>query len=400
MNVPSQDLRAPAVAGEPLRLTRPSLVAPGDAGRLADVLARQVASLPAGMVAQTALGSVRFRAPDEVVETVVRPRFPDSGLLDSADFDIAVLPHGPASVALVEFVEEKRRRDGGSAVQLPHETADWFVEKKDADPRYPAALVRVSEGATSVAAWVSDEHPMWHNVWVRGARQLLVAHAIRQGGQFWHGALVCRDGSGLMLAGAKHAGKTTIMLHLLRSHGFDLVSNDKVLAVVDCDSAPRLVGLPYSVGVWEETARGFPELPRCGATATGAYTRAYSGAVRRYFIESRDVAAAFGRRLREETRLAMLAVPRYDKDTAGASATKPIRRPDLPPNFFYECVSPGTEYWDRLAGWGPERFDRDGEAARNVLAGIPRIEVVHGRDGARAAAERIAAAFASLESEL
>ena len=73
-----------------------------------------------------------------------------------------------------------------------------------------------------------------------------IEHLLRRGGLLCH-ASACAKGSGaIVIAGGPGVGKSTLALHLLE-HGFDFVSNDRVV----------LLGEPRSVH-----AHGVPKLPR------------------------------------------------------------------------------------------------------------------------------------------
>jgi hypothetical protein len=74
-----------------------------------------------------------------------------------------------------------------------------------------------------------------------------------------HGAAVLRRHRGLIIAGPKRAGKTSLLIHLLQQSGTHYVSNDRV--VVDLHApTPTLRGMPTLVTVRPSTLDLFPPL--------------------------------------------------------------------------------------------------------------------------------------------
>jgi hypothetical protein len=76
-----------------------------------------------------------------------------------------------------------------------------------------------------------------------------------------HGAALARGDSGLVIAGPKEAGKTSLLIHCLRDPTARFVANDRV--VVDLDRPePGLRGMPTIVSIRPGTLASFPELKR------------------------------------------------------------------------------------------------------------------------------------------
>lgn len=99
------------------------------------------------------------------------------------------------------------------------------------------------------------------NSLMRVVRELGMIGTERAGGLVLHGAAVLLGGQGLVFAGPKKAGKTSLLLHLLSQPGVEYVANDRVVVTAHGDGA-MLRGLPTIVTVRERTARLFPELER------------------------------------------------------------------------------------------------------------------------------------------
>lgn len=73
-----------------------------------------------------------------------------------------------------------------------------------------------------------------------------------------HAAALAVDGRGLFIAGPKNAGKTTLLLHALRSADARLISNDRVFVEPGKPSVIR--GVPTIVSIRPETLAMLPEL--------------------------------------------------------------------------------------------------------------------------------------------
>jgi hypothetical protein len=96
------------------------------------------------------------------------------------------------------------------------------------------------------------------NTLMRVVRELAMIAAERAGAIIVHGAAARVDGAGLVLAGPKKAGKTTLLLHLLSRPGAALVTNDRVTVTMEATGGAALRGMPTIVAVRERTARTFP----------------------------------------------------------------------------------------------------------------------------------------------
>jgi hypothetical protein len=123
--------------------------------------------------------------------------------------------------------------------------------------------VRVLAGTDRVGARVAL---------MRVVRELAMLHARRAGHLLFHAAALAAGGRGIALLGDKHAGKTTLLLHLLRVPGTRFVANDRTLVTRD-GSGGRLVGLPSIVALRPGTLAFFPELRRRLAERRSAFWR-------------------------------------------------------------------------------------------------------------------------------
>ncbi|HNV03097.1 MAG TPA: hypothetical protein PLE61_12215 [Vicinamibacterales bacterium] len=95
---------------------------------------------------------------------------------------------------------------------------------------------------------------------MRTVREILVSRAL-DGGTLLdlHAAAFAAGGRAVLLAGAKNAGKTTLLIHALASGHADFVANDRVFVSVDGNAAIA-IGVPTIVSVRPWTAAAFPAL--------------------------------------------------------------------------------------------------------------------------------------------
>ena len=94
---------------------------------------------------------------------------------------------------------------------------------------------------------------------MRVVRELAMRHAQHKGGLLLHAAALAVGDRGLILAGAKDAGKTTLLINLLRHGTTRYVSNDRVL-VSQALSPARLHGMPTIISIRPGTLELFPRL--------------------------------------------------------------------------------------------------------------------------------------------
>jgi len=96
---------------------------------------------------------------------------------------------------------------------------------------------------------------------MRVVREFAMNHAHRSGCLVIHGSAFVVGGRGVVIAGPKRAGKTTLLIHVLRQAGAQYLSNDRV--VVSCEeTGPTMRGMPTIVTVRQQTLEMFPLLYR------------------------------------------------------------------------------------------------------------------------------------------
>jgi hypothetical protein len=115
-----------------------------------------------------------------------------------------------------------------------------------------------------------NDHPRGRTALMRVIRELAMGHAQSSGGLVLHASAFSVEDRGFVLAGPRKSGKTTLLIHALRSGRASYLANDRVLVNPDPSDAcapPRLRGLPTIIVIRETTADIFPDLKRRLATS-------------------------------------------------------------------------------------------------------------------------------------
>ncbi|MGH7412488.1 MAG: hypothetical protein ACREJ6_15715 [Candidatus Methylomirabilis sp.] len=94
---------------------------------------------------------------------------------------------------------------------------------------------------------------------MRVTREFAMNHLHRAGCLIIHGSAFVVGDRGVIIAGPKRAGKTTLLIHALRGGAVAYLSNDRVVASFD-GTAPMLRGMPTVVTVRRQTLEMFPSL--------------------------------------------------------------------------------------------------------------------------------------------
>lgn len=96
---------------------------------------------------------------------------------------------------------------------------------------------------------------------MRVVREFAMMHSWARGSLVIHGAALAVGDSGIIIAGPKGAGKTSLLVYCLQAADARFVSNDRV--VVDlAQSEPVARGMPTLVTIRDQTLDLFPELER------------------------------------------------------------------------------------------------------------------------------------------
>lgn len=94
---------------------------------------------------------------------------------------------------------------------------------------------------------------------MRVTREFAMNHSHRAGCLIIHGSAFVVGDRGVIFAGPKRAGKTTLLIHALQGGAAAYLSNDRVVASFD-GTAPMFRGMPTVVTVRRQTLEMFPDL--------------------------------------------------------------------------------------------------------------------------------------------
>lgn len=119
-------------------------------------------------------------------------------------------------------------------------------------------LYTVGQASRSVTILSPEHNASARTALMRVVREMAMNRSRRDGGVFLHAAAISVGGRGMLIAGEKHAGKTTVLLHLLRETAADYVANDRVLLPSPAAATAR--GMPTIVTVRPQTLAFLPGL--------------------------------------------------------------------------------------------------------------------------------------------
>lgn len=233
---------------------------------------------------------------------------------------------------------------------------------------------------------------------MRVVRQMLAAPALAGGGLVnLHAAAFAVAGQAVLLAGAKAAGKTTMLIHALASGKADLIANDRVF--INGSPGPAgVVGVPTVVSIRPWTLQVFPglrhhavERPACLRVGEAPQPRAVEAGTREFALSPAQLALRLGARRVRGAPIAAVVFPIVSAVT-GTWTFEPVSRAEAAVRLR-ECL-----YGARVArrartvfegsdGGIPHREQREAAIAR-LAASVPCVQANLGpgayRDGAGA----------------
>jgi hypothetical protein len=121
------------------------------------------------------------------------------------------------------------------------------------------AFYRIDRRRGHVRVLASGRSSLTRVATMRVVRELAMTAVPGGGGLLLHGAALAIGHRGIVLAGPRRAGKTTLLLHALQAQGAAFVANDRVLARVS-GRRVGLRGMPTVVTVRAETLAMFPAI--------------------------------------------------------------------------------------------------------------------------------------------
>ncbi len=155
----------------------------------------------------------------------------------------------------------------GRIVRHPEWTGSGPDERILFDTDYQAFYL-IDRRSGHVGILVPPRPRLVRSALMRVVREMAMVACHRGDGLLVHGAAFAVDARGVVLAGPKRAGKTTLLLHALQAAGTAFVANDRVLLHRE-DGRLRLRGMPTVVKLRPSTLATFP------AMAERIQTRAY-----------------------------------------------------------------------------------------------------------------------------
>jgi hypothetical protein len=141
-------------------------------------------------------------------------------------------------------------------VRLParRDRAHWLVFDKSYGTVY-----RLSDLGSPIEILHSGTRTAVRGGLMRVVRELAMNHAIHAGDFILHAACLSVEGRGLIIAGPKRSGKTTLLVHLLGAEGAQYVTNDRLLVCAE-EGLGEVRGIPTIVCLREDLFRFFPRL--------------------------------------------------------------------------------------------------------------------------------------------
>ena len=140
-------------------------------------------------------------------------------------------------------------------VSLPRWNADDDAETLAFDEEFDV-FFSVRRDRREVDVLAREPRPWARVALLRVVRELAMEEAAEGGGLFLHAAAFERDGVAYVVAGPKHAGKTSLLTHALTSGNARFIANDRVLLEHSADGY-TVRGMPTLVNVRAGTRRFF-----------------------------------------------------------------------------------------------------------------------------------------------
>lgn len=221
---------------------------------------------------------------------------------------------------------------------------------------------------------VADGASPWVRVaLLRVVREIIMARCAREGWLAVHAAAAVAGGRAVVIAGPKHAGKTSLLVHALTHPGAALAANDRVM-VADGADLITIRGLPTLVNVRAGTTRlvprpfatwnGHPDHACLTIEEAARDLRPRAGPDAPLLLSPAQFAAAFGKPQVPAARLHALVFPRLDGEgdaleVTDLAASEAERR--LQAALFRAGCEPLE---DEAFAFGAAATDRVGLAAR------------------------------------
>ena len=123
------------------------------------------------------------------------------------------------------------------------------------------AFYLVNQDKTEICILTLNDNMSARSALMRVVRELAMTYSQSMGGLIIHGSSLVAGDRGVIIAGPKKAGKTTLLIHALGQPSVHFVSNDRVVVFFE-ETGPILRGMPTIVSLREETLENFPHVRR------------------------------------------------------------------------------------------------------------------------------------------
>lgn len=238
---------------------------------------------------------------------------------------------------------------------------------------------------------------------MRVVREIAMLHCQRQGHLVVHGAAFVNAEHGVLVAGAKGAGKTSLLIHALRDRCNRYVSNDRVIVAMEPDGI-RLRGLPTIVSIRRHTLTMFPYLHDRFVTRPYQHTLSLEESRRKtgsklqartaYSLSPAQFLDLVGASPAREGQLMTLVFPRIDKSGSAIEATAlspEAAHRQLKRSLFRANLPPRVPHPFAFRELGRRTGDEDATCRRMV----ERIRCLDCRIGLNAYRDQLVAGFPS-----
>ena len=225
---------------------------------------------------------------------------------------------------------------------------------------------------------------------MRVVRELAVTDALADGRPLLHAAAVEIDGAAVAICGSKRAGKSSLMLHMLRQTGARFVANDRAMAH-RADGSWLVRGMPTITALRADSVARFPEVAARLRSArdrhwltpdksAGTTDQPWADEVKPIDLAPASLCALLGVEPVAETSLGTLLFPRIDP-SAGAMVERPLGA-DQTLSLLRGSLVGAAWLGDYAGVFAAHAPGRDAWAARDAaleqLARLPAFEVLLG----------------------
>lgn len=179
----------------------------------------------------------------------------------------------------------------------------YLVRQSDPDTKVPESWLFIRPSTAEVNLYIEPENPESRYIVARVVRSIIIGQALADGWALLHASCVSIDNIGLLTVGNKGAGKTALMMALIKERQGKYVSNDKLLAKQISNNLV-VQGLPHSPAVKLDM------LERYGLENLRTdYVFQGTSSKRRFHVK--ELCEALGTSVASQTTIASILVPHF-----------------------------------------------------------------------------------------